>query len=193
MARVLSDAFKEELLSGYLSILLQRVKNDQTLMLAIREGYINIYYRGGNILKLTAAANQKTYRAEFDKKYCSGLDFTLPECPNSIASKEDMLQWLESFPLRKQIMDFWFTTNPKAEREFQQLIVRENNYSSISNDTEYFIADIELADATERARFDLLAFKWTSKERKADSVRLALIEMKYGDDSLQGKSGVVAH
>ena len=42
----------QDLSAGYLKPVLDRVKSDQTLMLAIRDGYINVYYRGGSLLKL---------------------------------------------------------------------------------------------------------------------------------------------
>lgn len=44
-------------------------------------------------------------------------------------------------------MDWWFHKHPKYEREFQQVIARENNnHGKISNGTDYYIADIEFAD-----------------------------------------------
>jgi hypothetical protein len=90
-------------------------------------------------------------------------------------------------------MDFWFHDHPKAEREFQQLVVRENNDSGISNETEYFIADIELASSEIGARFDMLAFKWPTGSRRSGKVQLALIEMKYGDSALKGEAGIIEH
>ncbi len=52
--RKLSEQFMKDLVDsdGVLQPILTRVKKDSTLMLAIRENYINIYYRGGNILKI---------------------------------------------------------------------------------------------------------------------------------------------
>ena len=194
MERLLSDAFKGDLLTGHLNPLLRRILDDNTLMLAIREGYINVYYRGGNILRLTETKTKHEYEAFFDENYVPDESFQLPNSPSSISSETDMRKWLDSFPARKQIMDCWLTTVvQKTEKEFQQIVVRENNYSQISNATEYFIADIELSDSERGARYDLLAFKWTSKERRADNVRLALIEMKYGENALKGDSGIIAH
>ncbi|OHB78940.1 MAG: hypothetical protein A2Z25_21430 [Planctomycetes bacterium RBG_16_55_9] len=62
--------------------------------------------------------------------------------------------WIESFPCLKEIMDFYFSEHPKPEREFQQLIARENNDSTISNESEYFISDVEVADSDYVSRFD---------------------------------------
>ena len=65
--RMLSERFMNDLMQpdGLLIPILVRVKQDQTLMLAIREDNINIYYRGGNLLQL----HQKngSYQAFFDE------------------------------------------------------------------------------------------------------------------------------
>ena len=45
----------------------EAVKKDHTLCLEIRENYINIYYRGGCLLKLEE--NDGKYRASFDRRY----------------------------------------------------------------------------------------------------------------------------
>ncbi|MDR0827962.1 MAG: hypothetical protein LBN33_08840 [Desulfovibrio sp.] len=192
MERILSEEFENDLLSGKLAALLARVKNDNTLMLAIRKKYINIYYRGGSLLNLSEKSEHK-YEASFDAKYAKGSIFNVPDSPKPILTQDDIQKWIDSFPIRKQIMDCWFTENPKMEREFQQLVVRENNYSSISNETEYFIWDIEFAEPELGARFDLLAFDWPASNRKSGDVRLALIEMKYGDKALKGDAGIVEH
>jgi hypothetical protein len=49
--KTLSQPFMNDLLKpdGLLNPILERVKHDHTLMLSIRENYINIYYRSGNI------------------------------------------------------------------------------------------------------------------------------------------------
>ena len=41
-------------------------------------------------------------------------------------------------------MDFYFSENSKPEREFQQLIARENNFSTIANQSEYFVQILSL-------------------------------------------------
>ena len=53
---------------GILHPLLTRVKKDHTLMLAIRAGYINIYYRGGNIVKIVEQ-DKNNFCTFFDEKY----------------------------------------------------------------------------------------------------------------------------
>ena len=122
---------------GVLHPILTRVKKDHTLMLTIRENFINIYYRGGNILNLKEH-NKGFYQASFDDQYNkSGL--LIPDSPTEINHQNDSRSWIDSFPIRKNIMDEYFSTHGKAEREFQQLIARENNNSTISNESEYLL------------------------------------------------------
>lgn len=188
--RALSETFMADLLKqdyGLLHPLLERVRQDQTLMLAIRENYVNIYYRGGNILKVSEQG-KGLYESSFDDKYGkSGPTRT-------IESRTDAKQWVEAFPHLKEAMDLYFSEHSKPEREFQQLVARENNFSTISNETEYFITDIEIAGSVPNARFDMSAIRRLGTERKnGGKCRAALIEMKYGDGALGGSAGLIKH
>ena len=192
--RALSDQFMNDLHNpeGILHPLYTRVKNDKTLMLAIREKSVNIYYRGGNILRVTEQA-KGYYNAHFDTHYNSSK-LELPILPRSLKSPADTSQWVDAFPVLKQTMDFYFTIHTKAEREFQQLVARENNNSTISNESEYFISDIEFADTALGARFDLLAIRWLANQRQhGTNCKPAFIEMKYADGALAGTAGVLKH
>ena len=192
--RELSEKFLNNLMNpnGLLQPILERVKQDHTLMLSIRDSYINIYYRGGNLLKVQEQS-QGSYRSSFDVQY-NKYRKKLPFLPQTISSKKDVQGWVDAFPHLKEIMDRYFSTNGKPEREFQQLVARENNFSTISNQSEYFISDIELTDSGIGARFDMLAIRWLASQRKNGSnCRPALIEMKYADAALGGKAGLVKH
>ncbi len=192
--RVVSPEFSKDLKHGILSPLLSRVKEDDTLMLALRDGYINIYYRGGNLLKVVE--QKKTgwnYSASFDKKYFNNIvpPLTFPFLVQNEAKARELV---DVFPALKYSMDRYFSQHRKAEREFQQLVARENNCSPISNETEYFIVDIEVAGVVPNARFDMLAVRWLRHERKKQgSLVPVLIEMKYGSKALDGTSGLNEH
>ncbi len=195
--RIISNEFVADLKQGILSSLLARVKEDDTLMLALRGGYINIYYRGGNLLKIEKKEN---YKASFDTNYCRGdfpVPIQLPDFTSSIpiSNKHDADKLVDAVPALKHAMDRYFVTQKhKPEREFQQLVARENNSSTISNETEYFIVDIEVAGVLPHARFDMLAVRWMRNERKKQgSLVPVLIEMKYGSKALKGTSGLDAH
>lgn len=190
--RKLSVEFMKDLIKndGVLHPILNRVQKDHTLMLAIRENYVNIYYRGGNILKITER-NRGDYQTFFDEKY-NKSNLPIKDSPVEISKQKDANLWVESFSDRKNIMDEYFSKDPNAEREFQQLIARENNNSTISSESEYFISDIEFTEPY--GRFDIVAFKWLASQRKNGSNCVpALIEMKYGDGSLGGSAGLLKH
>ena len=72
------------------------------------------------------------------------------------------------------------------------MIARENNHSTISNESEYFVSDIEVTEPY--ARFDIMAIRWLAAQRKNGSnCKVALIEMKYGDGALGGSAGLLKH
>jgi hypothetical protein len=105
--------------------------------------------------------------------------------------------WYHYFPVAKQAMDFYYSSYAKEEREYQQLVVRENNYSSIANSTDFFIIDIEY-DNRANARFDLVAMEWPSdpsnrRLQNGFKPKLVIFEMKYGDGALNGSSGMLKH
>jgi len=203
--RQLSDKFMNDLLTGCLNPLLKEVQEDDTLCLELRGNFddpyqkgeaINIYYRGGSLFKVTRVGNN--YNIFFDMKYASGQTVGLSGNPSVGQAVSEIASY-------KRLMDKWFKKHLKMERELQQFIVRENNNTNISNSTDYFIIDIEYAisdkgSSTEdyledlNGRFDMVAFKWLSTERTSKkNISLALIELKYGDGSYGGTSGIQKH
>jgi hypothetical protein len=191
--RELSNNFLVDLKNakGVLHPILERIKNDHTLVLAIRNGYVNVYYRGGNILNIKEQ-RQGSYLASFDAKYDKSGK-SMPILPKTIQSQTDSQTWVDGFACLKEIMDIYFSKKGKSEREFQQLVARENNNSLISSESEYFISDIEFT-VPKRARLDMLAIRWLKTQRKSGKkCRAALIEMKYSDGALDGKAGLLKH
>jgi hypothetical protein len=176
---------------GRLFPILERVRKDQTLMLAIREESVNIYYRGGNLLQLKARGND--YQAHFDFRYDPSGQGKI-DLPATIRERAEAGQWETAFQMLKRSMDEFFSVHNKPEREFQQLVARENNHSTISNESEYFISDIEFDETELGARFDLLAIRWEASRRMTgSSCRAILMEMKYGDGALDGNAGLLKH
>lgn len=174
------------------------VKNDNSLSLEIRNNYINIYYRGGSLLKLSAVGNKThTYKPFFEIKYADEKDTFIKKLPPKISSPDDLGCWLDNFSRLKSVMDSWFFDHPKMEREFQQMVIWENNNSSIARSTDYFIIDIEY-DNRKGGRFDMIAVQWDSdgRARKLQAEyrpKLCFVEMKYGDAALDGESGMIKH
>ncbi len=192
--RKLSSKFIYDLKRGILLPLLDRVREDETLMLAIRENYINIYYRGGSLCKLRQSGSGSGYNAEFDKNYNTKADLLPIAFPFNVNTREQTSTLVGAIPELKYRMDIFLVKARKSEREFQQLIVRENNYSPIASETHYFIVDIEIAGILPGARYDMLAVRWLSHEHnRPGSLVPALIEMKYGTDALDGAASLIKH
>lgn len=196
--RGLSQSFMDALMINTgpgLKPLLQAVLEDETLCLEIRENCINIYYRGGNLMRVKE--QKEKFLAFFDRKYIVNPEKTkleLINCEQVLADHQDVALWVENIPFLKYEMDRWFHIHPKDEREFQQLIVRENNFHSIARATDYFICDIEYDN--DCGRFDLIAVHWPSSgesRKKNSDVGLAFIEMKYMDKSMVNTAGILAH
>lgn len=193
--RQISDEFMNDLLKGCLNPLLKEVQEDDTLDLELRGNAINIYYRGGSLYKIEQT--KCNYKITFNTKYLKYSNVSLTESP-TIQEAKDKISFY------KNAMDKWFKQNGKFEREFQQVIARENNYTkSISKATDYYFADIEYAGENNKNkkeksgyRFDMIAIKWLSKSstrKKLSNASLSLVEVKYGDGALGGSAGIVKH
>lgn len=193
----MSDLKKDE---GCLSPVLKAVQDDDTLMLGLRGKYISIYYRGGELLKITQSAS--CYVASFNADYDKGSQELKDRLKNHgeidvsryrIRSTDEARLLIRALVELKWIMD----KHPKIcsghEREFQQLVVRENNRARSAGASDYFITDMEHAKGKE-ARFDMIGARWKHNERKmGDKLVPTLFEMKYGEAALNGKAGVEKH
>jgi len=219
--RGLSDKFIEDLKKGCLHPILKAVQTDEDLILEIRKHYINIYYRGGNILKLSRLMNESGYntyyKAYIHPKYIKKVkqyyntDTKNPDYTEKLAEYIDKVEkyfdtdtektpdyaekWVENIHFFKDIMDAFLKLSKKRKKEknAQQLIVKENNFMQTSNGTDYFIIDFEY-QYSNKTRFDLVGLFCDAKDKKTKTFRLVIIEVKYGKTSLAGKkSGLSAH
>ena len=211
--RALNDSFLNAFLEdGKLFPLLDLVRKDHTLCMELRGEYVEIYYRGGLLYKIddNEYGNYKIYYNENYKILNKqNKNYKLKEV-NSVSDA------VKEVPIHKQDMDIYFSQNNKLEREYQQLIERENNYSGdVSHNTDYFILDIEYAfsdkkndssdeakDETKEktdelnARYDMLAVKWistNSNRKKVFELPIAFIEVKYGDGAVSGNASISKH
>ena len=188
--RALEDRtfFNDFLNGGVLSPLLGLVKKDHTLEMELRGGYVEIYYRGGLLYKIKNKGNSN-YEITYTKKYILVKNAQGSGVINSVADAESEVAKY------KHNMDLYFSKYPKLEKEFQQIIVRENNLSgAVSHATDYFILDIEYASMG--ARFDMLAVKWVStgsKRKNTENLPIAFIEVKYGDGAVTGQASIGKH
>jgi hypothetical protein len=181
--------------TGFLVPVLDLVKRDHTLCLEIRYKLIEIYYRGGVILKIKEGRN--SFTTFFDRNYLVEEKTKVPKkLPYLLESSSDVKKWINAVPFLKHEMDLWFGRHPKKEREFQQLMLRENNFGKTATGTDYFICDIEYSKSRSKGRFDLIAVHWPSSgpaRKNNKNLGLAFMEMKYLDNALKGAAGLKKH
>lgn len=178
--RGISDSFVESLISGRLKFFLKKVKENRELYaLAIRENYINIYYRGGNLLKITQKRNG--YHLHFDKRYCIGTTQHKLYDELNNAGKYDIDFYINNFYNLQKSMDEWFALHRKKEREFQHKLLHAN---SCIVDIEYQVRQQIANGEVKSMRFDMLAVQ---------NDKLLVIENKYGNGALTGSAGLSKH
>ena len=216
--RKLSESFVKKL-NGEWKPLLDFILSDSELDLQIRNNYINVYYQGGNILKI------KPRSFEFDEFYfyinCNEERKTnlLKEAKKGnleakniiaeLANKRDcLLESLHSpqldesvvaeyFQKAKIIMHDWETTLNEqlgishAEKQQQQQIALANRKNS-----DYVVLDLEYAVS----RHSEFAYNGTLDKvvPRFDIIaihngQLVVIELKKGMDAIGGTSGVIPH
>lgn len=169
--RGLNHRFINDLKDGSLSFFLNQVKSNIDLCLEIRNNYINIYYRGGSLLKIIQRRND--YRFFFDSKYCLNKeDDTNFELLKSLDTK-NVNDYIKNFPTMINEMDSWFDFRPKAEREFQHNLLKSNSC----------IIDIEY-QFQRKMRFDMIVF---------NGDKIVIVENKFGGNSISGKAGIAKH
>jgi hypothetical protein len=166
--RKLSPVFMRDLSKGFLNPLLNKVCLDVDLDMQIRENYINIYFKGNSLLKLDE--RQGSYKLYIDRKFIDEL--VIPK----IVDENTLKLFLDNIPKLKENILLHGRTS--IETEYEQLMIRANNYQP-HNNNEYFILDRQVA-AGKAGRFDLTGFFWSrAKRRKAQVVPLCLMEVKY--------------
>jgi hypothetical protein len=165
----LSPTFLNCLKSGFLSEITERVRSDRDLNVEIRDSYINIYFKGNSLLKLTEAGSPLYYKGEIHKKFLEGVTI-LPEL-----TKSNVHQFVSTIPLIKE--NIIKHGQRSLELEYEQMIIRANNFEP-RNNTEYFIVDRQYS--VKIGRFDLTGFYWEMNHRKKyQEVPICLMEIKF--------------
>lgn len=185
--RRLTTTLFNELKEGKFQSLLEYVKEDDTLDMEFRGNYFTVYYRGGALLIV-----EETPDGTYDWKGISE-EYLLKGKDKYVPKHSKVEQFDEYIPEAKHVIDRYICKGPKnhlGEKEIQQLVVRENNYSPNSQDTDYFIVDMEYEEAGGTGRFDLIALRWDSNgaARKKNLVSLTVIEVKQGYNTVRTSS-----
>jgi len=167
--RRLSESFLRNLIDGFLRELNKLVIKDADLDLQIRDKYLNIYYKGNSLLKLDEISPER-YRVEIHPEFTGGKTF--PDLVNEKTTGDFICQVPS---IKERIL---IKGKSSLEIEYEQMIIRANNYER-RNNTDYFVIDRQVA-AGKAGRFDLTGVYWQSGHRKEkQEVPLCLMEIKF--------------
>jgi hypothetical protein len=119
MGAAISEEFMSDLKGGLLQPIVQQIRRDDTLMLALRGSSINVYYRGGNILKLDRDERSGKYGAHFDKNYLRGANWL--DLPSQLVTDVDVSAWLNQFPYLKGAWIVFFLLTSILNENFSSL------------------------------------------------------------------------
>ena len=168
--RKLSTTFLNCLRSGFLSEITECVRRDPDLNLEIRDGYINIYYKGNSLLRLAEAGSPLYYKVDIHRKFSEGI-----RLPPDL-TKSGIPQFIENIPLLKENITRYGRRS--LELEYEQMIIRANNFEP-RNNTEYFVVDRQYA--VKEGRFDLTGIHWARNGRQTNrEASVCLLEVKFG-------------
>ena len=122
--RRLSKNFMRNLTTGFLAPVTARVVADPDLDLQIRDNYLNIYYKGNSLVKLTEVGDAH-YRVEIHHKFRVGL--IIPDLDGPAATAE----FVRNIPALKENIATYGKSS--LEVEYEQLIIRANNRERRTN------------------------------------------------------------
>ena len=194
--RHLKDQFlKEFFKGGQFYEIINMVKTDPSLDVELRGNSVMVYYRGGKLLTINDPYknDQEDLLKELDKQYVSQ---TRKGLINPIAVPEPTIENMETYICKGKRAIDWYEENVArklGEKEIQQRVAYENNFSVNAEDTDFFIADIEWEDQNFGGRADIIAFKWGHMDHRRKVVKMYLIEVKQGENAIKGKSGLAKH
>lgn len=181
--RRLAPAQEKALSSGHLRPLLDYVLDHPDVRLDIRPGKANLYFDGGNLLRLEGGT-RSPLRGVFDRGYTGGKGLESYDLSDS-TSVRSVIADLNNF--RTAMMSWRETGKGRTERRYGQFIARANRGRSLGDTGEFIIFDIEYSYA--RRCFDFLAFDRSGLPEP----RLMLGELKCLAGALNGTSGLRDH
>lgn len=208
---------------AYYKDIIEFVRNDNDLDIQVRDNYFNIYYHGGNILRLGPQSQQfdkfyfytkkeygkemkhKTHLEQIAKGERDGNKKDANNIINKLNNKaKNLIIKLRTSPddyfkEAKDVMDKWFEDNPNQERKDQQEITLANR--TFSSDNDLVIIDIEFAVSTKKSYNKAKNKKGKEKVCRFDMIavdrtgQLYVIELKQnpGADSEDNTSNMKVH
>ena len=215
--RKLSESFVKKL-NGEWKPLLEYILSDSELDLQIRDNYINVYYQGGNILKIklrsfdfdefyfyTDCNNER--KTHLLKKAEEGDDKAKYIIDKLVELRDGLIENLSS-PLNHLKIECYFSQAKAVMKKWEETLngtlkishkeKQEQQKIAITNrkDTDYIVLDLEYA-VSRNSKFSYNG-KLDKKVPRFDIIainnsQLVVIELKKGMDATGGTSGVKPH
>ncbi len=187
--RHISDSFLKELKTGFFKPVVDIIRVDPSLDLELRGNSVIIYYRGGKILKIAEPQGVINSKAEAEQ-LLEGIspDYLKDDSLSSYLTQPTIDNIHVYFANVKHLVDVFEATvgHKLGEKEIQQRVIAENNYSVNADETDYFIADMEWADNDGlNGRADIVAFYWGHMSHKKKDLTMYLIEVKQGHNAIK--------
>lgn len=124
MMRGLKSRLIDELNTGKLTWFLTEVKDNPTLALTIRENFVQLYYRGAEVLKIQYSAG---FKFSVDEKYFIAPELALEYEPLKRDARAYGL-YQRKFSTLTTAVDSWLEENKRDLQEKQQDVFRENGH-----------------------------------------------------------------
>jgi len=175
---------------GGLHQILVAVAGDDRLRLDIRDRRFNVYYGGGNLMRVDG--RKSPWELHFDEKYFKGGTLQPPVLPPNFLTTDDACAWVQAFPKLIAGMEYWWSLHPKGEKAHCQAMAATNSGTAQSGD--YLVLDLEYQWA--QRRFDMVAAKRRLTEDDATGWAepdLVFVEVKCTCGACSDTSGLSAH
>lgn len=193
--RHIKETFLNVLKSDSFKPIIDIIRVDPSLDLELRGDSVMVYYRGGRILTITeplviTEESQKDISKSEANELLEGISSEYMKDKSLsmyfIAPKIDNIDIY--FANAKHLVDEHEDKNGHklGEKEIQQRVIAENNYSINADETEFFIADMEWQDNDSlKGRADIVAFYWGHMSHKKKILTMYLIEVKQGHHAIK--------
>ena len=187
--RHISESFLKELKTGLFRPIIDIIKVDPSLDLELRGNSVIVYYRGGRILKISEPQGVLNSKAEAEQ-LLEGIspDYMKDDSLSTYLTEPAIDNINVYFANVKHLVDVFEATveHKLGEKEIQQRVIAENNYSVNADETDFFIADMEWADNDGlNGRADIVAFYWGHMSHKKKDLTMYLIEVKQGHNAIK--------
>jgi len=159
LLRKLIVQFIYDLKDGLLSELTHKVQADIDLDLFIRDGYINIYFKGNSILKLTERKRNGTYAVDIHPKYLQAMEIS------DLIDVKSTRSYVNKIPQLKD--NILHHGKSSLEIEYEQINKKYSSYlAQIAKHLDVPIDTKQIVISTKKKQRDQITEDWVDRMHK---------------------------